>query len=168
MQTRQITVSLAQTATMIGAKLSGSFQRMLAELGLGALARNHDWDGVEHAMGVWLKEKSLKSVALEIYDHGTNKLVTRFEVFVQYSELNGTPVFRHDIDTSALAARKAAGAGLDGDLRFRVLVFNEAWRTDVAGWSKTTARDAAHLQRRAMGELASGPGIRCSLEYAVR
>jgi hypothetical protein len=167
MQTRLITVSIAHTATMIGAKISGSFQRMLAELGLGTLARAHDWDDVERAVGVWLKEKSLKSVVLEIYDRSNDRLATKFEVFVEYSALDGTPVFRNDIETSALAARKAAASGLAGDLRFRVIAFNEPWRTDV-GWSTTTARDATHLQRRAMGELASGPGIRCSLEYAVR
>lgn len=167
MQTRLITISISQTATMIGAKISGAFQRMLAELGLGSLCLAHDWDDLEHALGTWLAEKALKSVVLEIYDRATGALATKFEVFVDYTAQDGTPRFRHDIETCALAARKAAAGGLGGDLRFNVVAHNHAWRTDVPGWSATTALDASHLRRRAMGELASGPGISCSLEYSI-
>lgn len=167
MQTRAITISISHTATAIGAKISGSFQRMLAELGLGRLALAHDWADLERVLGTWLQEKSAKSVVLEVYDQVTNRLVTKFEVFVEYSALEGMPRFRHDIETSALAARKAAAAGLTGDLRFRVIVHNQDGATAMAGWGPGTARDASHLKRRAMGELASGPGISCSLEYSV-
>jgi hypothetical protein len=158
------TVVRTRTEVYVGGKISYAMQVILAELGLGAEARSHDWDDVEHAMGCWLAEQSLEYVTLEIYKSATDRLLATFDVTIDYS--GGEPTMRHDAELSRLAARKVA-AQTTGTLRFRILMGTADWRTPVPNWSRTSAGDSSGLRRRTIGELARGPGITSELSYRV-
>jgi hypothetical protein len=74
---------------------------------------------------------------------------------------------RHDAELARLAARKVKQATSTSSIDFRVLMDTKPGRTEVRGWSPTTARDASELTRRTIGELARGPGIVSELSYRV-
>lgn len=165
---RAIAITASHTATYVAAKLIGSFQEVLAELGLTSAYR-HDWTSVEAALTSWMEEGSLRKATIEVWDSRTDDPITRFDYPLRY-DASGTSgeEFRQDMSTTRNAARRAALGGVPPTAQFRVVVDTAPWARSIPGWSGTTYRDTTGLSRRSMGEVASAPGIRAELEFWVR
>jgi Bacterial HORMA domain 2 len=161
--TRSVVGTLTRTEAFLAGKTAYAFQAILFELGLSRAALDHDWDDVEEAMQVWLSEGSLNGVDMEIRRRGTTKVLACFEVDIVYD--NGEATMRHDAETARLAARKVADVAC-GQMSFRVFMRTASWRTPVDGWSRGPHGDRTNLRRRAVGELARGPGMSSQLNYS--
>lgn len=161
--TRSVVGTLTRTEAFLAGKTAYAFQAILSELGLSRAALDYDWDEVEDAMQVWLAEGSLDGVDMEIRRRGTRTVLACFEVDIVYGI--GQATMRHDAETARLAARKVADVAC-GEMSFRIFMRTAAWRTPVDGWSRGPHGDRANLRRRAVGELARGPGMSSQLNYS--
>jgi hypothetical protein len=161
--TRSVVGTLTRTEAFLAAKAAYAFQAILSELGLSRAALDYDWDDVEDALQVWLAEGSLNGVDMEIRRRGTTTVLACFEVDIVYD--GGQATMRHDAETARLAARKVADVA-HGDMSFRIFMRTASWRTPVDGWSRGPHGDRTNLRRRAIGELARGPGMSSHLNYS--
>lgn len=158
-----VTRTAVRTETLHAAKTAYAMQAVLEELGLAREAAAYDWEDVEEAMLVWLTERSLKEVDLEVANR-SGRVVGVFHVSFDYS--TGEAKIRHDAETSRLAARKVAAAA-SGTLSWRLIMRHFGAHTAVPGWSRTTLGDRSSLTRRPIGELARAGSITSQMGVSI-
>src|SRR5471030_160121 len=92
-------ISFTHSVAYVAPKLVGAMREVLAELGLHSEA-THGLAGVEEAMKVWLGERTLKKVRVELFHPTTKAFACCFEFDIAYVEQ--TDRFEHDLSTTRL------------------------------------------------------------------
>jgi len=154
-----------RTAVHLTDVVMGTFEHILAHLGLGASYLSHHWKTIELGLVTWIAEGSLADARLECGDPDDPEAV--FEVPLSY-QLNGDGdigfVTSQARITRALAKLEAVPRGT----AYRVVVTFDGQHTTVTGWTSTTAATTAGMSSYAVGGLGSGPDAAASLRYYSR
>lgn len=142
------------------------FQTVSIHLGLGVGYIQNHWSPILAGLRTWLNEGSLRATYLEVFTPAGH-LVTRFDIQIGYgSVLEDENAFYNDIESAKFAIRKI-GAVPRG-CRYRIVADRAHWASSVEGWSSTTLRSTAGLQRLNTGPLIGSPHIQTSLGIWIR
>ena len=154
-----------QTATHLSDAILGNFSAVLASLGLGDsyLARN--WEVIEDGLITWIEEGTLADVRLEIGSPSNPHAV--FDVPITY-RTTGEGNREFVTSQARLARAMAKFESVPAGSSYRVVVSHRGLRTDVPGWTSTTAADTSGLTSYRLGSLAGGPDASAAMSYLTR
>jgi len=154
-----------RTAVHLTNAIMGTFEHILAHLGLSPGYLSRHWDSIETGLQTWIAEGSLDDVRLECGDPTDPQAV--FSIPLSY-EVSGsgdiTFVTSQARVTRTLAKLQSVPAGTT----YRLVASYSQPHTPVDGWSETTAADTTAMSAYALGGVASGPDASASLKYFSR
>jgi hypothetical protein len=148
------TETRVRTAVHLTDAIMGTFEHILAHLGLRSTYLNDHWVTIEAGLKTWIIEGSLAEVRLECGDRDRPEAV--FSVPLSYNVSGAgdiTFVTSQARMTRALAKLQSVPAGTS----YRVVVTYEGRHTPVAGWKSTNLASTNGMNSYSLGGLASGP-----------
>jgi hypothetical protein len=159
------TETRVRTAVHLTDAIMGTFEHILAHLGLMADYLNRHWETIEAGLKTWIIEGSLAEVRLECGSCDDPEAV--FAVPLSYN-VSGTGdvtfVTSQVRMTRALAKLESVPAGTS----YRVVVRHEGSYTPLDGWKATTLATTSGMSSYSLGGLASGPDASARLSTFSR
>lgn len=140
-----------------------SLKDIIREVGLDPSNLMNGWESNMRALRTWLSSEDLRQVHLEIYDPGTDALITRWDLNIAYGWSADDGSFWTDTDQLKYAIRKAGA--VPSTARYRLLMDNKPGRPDVDGWSLATYRSTAGMVRQSLGSTIEHSGLGASAAY---
>lgn len=148
-------------------KMLVSLHRIISWSGLDPSKFAGNWSSTERAIKTWLNSKDLTGIVLEVFDSTTNKLITRWDISVEYDYSVGSEgAMWVDTDTIRYAIAKAGVIAATCD--YRVLIISKPGRPDVEGWSPATFRSTDGLMQHAVGTTIGTNNLGGSTSYWAR
>ncbi|HEX8205118.1 MAG TPA: hypothetical protein VF587_03565 [Solirubrobacteraceae bacterium] len=154
-----------RTAVHLTDAIMGTFQDILAHLGLGVGYLNRHWAVIEEGLTTWIAEGSLEDVRLECGDPSNADAV--FRVPLSY-RVSGAGDITFVTSQARLARALAKYESLPVGTAYRVVVSHRWTPSHVDGWSDTTAADTSGMSSYHLGGVGSGPDASASLTYHAR
>jgi len=152
----------SHTVTHVTDKMLYSIQRIIQQIGLDPAKLSAERNSLERGISTWLSSQHLREVVLEVWDPKTDKLVTRWDITVNYG-YTGDGSLWADVDGIKYAISKAGTVA--ALCNYRVLVDLAPNHPKVEGWSSTTYRTTDHLSRYSIGSTVGGNGIAAETSY---
>lgn len=154
-----------RTAVHLTDAITGTFEHILAHLGLSSAYLDRNWSAIEAGLTTWIAEGSLADVRLECGDPSDPDAVFHVPLSYRVSGAGDvTFVTSQARLTRALAKLESVPAGTS----YRVVVNHRGSYSAVAGWSSTNAADTSRMGSYALGSVASGPDASASMTYFSR
>lgn len=165
MSTHVTVNTYTHTVTFVTNQLIRSLKRILVEAGLEPDALVDDLPSYELAIGTWLKSKHLTGLLLEVYSPGDGKLVSRWDLAIDYTYGNDdveSMWFDPDVISQAIAK---AGA-LAANCSYRIIATTSPGRPDVLGWGAAAPlRSTDGFVKQSVGTAVGTSSIGAGLEY---
>lgn len=153
------------TVTFVTNQLMRSLSRILVEAGLEPDVLTGSWDTYERGIKKWLETKHLTSLVLEVYSPTDGKLVSRWDICIDYTygkDDDGGMWF--DPDTISQAIAKAGVPA--GKCTYRIVAFTNPGRPDVAGWAPAEPlRSTDGFVKHSVGTAVGTSSVGAGLEY---
>lgn len=154
-----------RTAVHLTDAIIGTFENILAHLGLSSSYLTSNWTTIEKGLKTWIAESSLKEVSLECGDLDDPEAV--FDVPLSYT-MTGSGDIEFVTSQARLTRALAKLSTVPAGTKYRIVVSHHGTHTPVDGWEKTTAADTSGLSSYRLGSVASGPGASASIIYRGR
>lgn len=155
--------SYTQSVTYVADNILKSLKDIIRLSGLDPSKLVGEWGVLLRGISKWIESRHLETVTLEIYDPGTDKLVTRWDISVAYAWSLDAGTFWTDTDQLRMAIKKAGLAPSQAD--YRVVVHNKDGRPDVDGWNKCSYRSTDGLVRQSLGTTVEHNGLGANTSY---
>jgi hypothetical protein len=152
----------AHTVTYVATKMMMSLKELIRLVGLDPSKLTAEWKIVEEGIATWLGSQHLRQVALEIFSSSTDKLVTRWDIDVNYG-YGGDGSFW--TDTAALRYAIAKAGELPSGCSYRVMVNTAPGAATVSGWSSSSYRSTDGMSRYGVGATIGADGIAAETSY---
>ena len=160
------TFTRTHTATHLADVILGSIADILGTLGIHATQIFANWDQDNRAITEWIKEGSLKSVALECHQpNGT--IAPIFEFPVSYTS-TGEGDRKFTADRAALARYLAKLQLVPSGTVYKIFCTYNGWHSDQPGWSPGTRASVEGMRSYSFGTLAAGPHASAGLRYFTK
>lgn len=153
----------ARSTTAVATEITRLLQEVVNIRNLSMDYMYENFEIFEKGFRTWLTGRHLKSAILEIYEPGSNRLVERYDLVLDYDYGHGDHErFETNIEKfkNALGSRK-----LDSSLRYRVVVSLKEDAPQLPGWSSTTLRDTGHLRHSNLGNVIDTARIGVDVEF---
>jgi hypothetical protein len=155
-----------RTAVHLTDAIIGTFQNIVASLGLAPDYVQTRWDTIERGLTTWITEGSLDEVSFEFGPQAHPDAV--FVVPLSYT-VSGDGDVSFVTNQARLARLMAKVESVPPGTSYRMVVSHKGSYASVDGWKDTTAADTSALVSSfAMGNIASGPDASASLNYLTR
>lgn len=155
--------SYTQSVTYVADNILKSLKDIILLSGLDPDKLVGDWKVLVRGVSTWIESEHLQTVALEIYDPSSSKLITRWDVSVEYSWSSDAGTFWTDTDQLRYAIKKAGI--VPSQAAYRVVVSNKDGRPHVEGWSKCTMRSTDGMVRQSLGATVEHNGLSANGAY---
>lgn len=164
--TRTHAYTRTHTAIHLADVILGSIADILGTLGIDPTRLFADWDTDQKAIAAWIKEGSLKSVALECHHpNGTVDPVLEFPVVYRTS---GEGDRQFTADRAALARYLAKLKSVPRGTVYKLFCTYNGYHSEQPGWGPGTRASTDGMRSYSFGTLASGPHAATSLKYFVK
>lgn len=150
------------SVTYVTDKLLKSIKDIIRLSGLDPSKFVDDWGCMERGIKTWLDSHDLETVALEVYEPKTDKLVGRWDFEISYG-FAGDGSFFVDPDVIKYHIRKQGA--IPTACKYRILTTTKLGRPDVQGWTKATFRSTDGFVRQSIGTTIDGSGLSTSGAY---
>ena len=151
------------SVTYVSDNILRTLEDIIRMSGLSPERVNSSWASINLALKTWLGTHHLVKVVLEVYNPSTGKLVTRWDLEVEYGwSQGGDGRFWVDTDQIATAIKKA---GLwPSDCLYDVIMSTKPGRPDVPGWGPCSLRSTDGFVKQSLGTTVEhcGLGVACS------
>lgn len=154
----------AHSVTYVTDQLLNSLRRIIILAGLNTENLLEEWDVLSRGIRTWLNSKHMKTLVLEVYNPTTGKLVTRWDINIDYT-LSPEDDGEFWTDTDALAHSIKKCGVIPSSCKYKVIVSNKDGRPDVDGWSPCEYRSTAGLTRRCVGTTIDAGTVGASTSY---
>lgn len=154
-----------RTAVHLADAIMGTFEHILAHLGLSSQYLDRNWAVIESGLTTWIAEGSLADVRLECGAPSDPDAV--FNVPLSY-KISGAGDITFVTSQARLTRALAKLESVPRGASYRVVVTYRGSPSTVDGWSSTTAADTSGMGSYALGGLASGPDASASMTYFSR
>jgi hypothetical protein len=154
-----------RTAVHLSDAILGTFEHILAHLGLASTYLDRHWKTIETGLITWISEGSLADARLECGDPADPEAV--FTVPLSY-KVSGAGDISFVTSQARITRALAKCESVPSGTLYRVVVSHIGNYTPVDGWSLATAADTSGLSSYALGGLASGPDASAALNYYSR
>lgn len=154
-----------RTAVHLTDVIMGTFEHILAHLGLSSAYLSRQWKTIERGLRTWIAEGSLGDVRLDCGDPQDPDAV--FQVPLSY-RLNGDGDIAFVTSQARLTRALAKLESVPTGIAYRVVVNFDGDHTHVDGWSPTTSANTNGMNSYAFGSLGAGPDASASLTYFSR
>jgi hypothetical protein len=154
-----------RTAVHLSDAIMGTFEHILAHLGLTSTYLNQHWKTIEAGLKTWIAEGSLEAVRLECGN--PDRPVAVFEIPITYKITGSgdiTFVTSQTRITRSLAKLQSVPAGSS----YRVVVSYAGTHAHVDGWHETTLGDTSGMSSYSLGGVARGPDASARLTALSR
>lgn len=162
MSTQVATTARVHSIAYATDKMLRSMKDIVTGSGLDPDKLLNQWPVLERGVRTWLESGHLSRLTLEVFDPGTDKLVHRWDLDVDYESRDGQipwadpQEIRYHIEK---AGKIAASCG------YRFIVTNKDGRPDVEGWSKCDFRSTDGFVRQAIGTAISTEAVGVRAAY---
>lgn len=157
------TYTRTHTATHLADVILGSIADILGTLGIDPTRLFADWPTDQAAISNWIKEGSLKCVALECHrPNGTVNPVFEFPVSYTTTGL-GNRSFT--TDRAARLKYLAKLQQVPHGTRYRLFCSFNGPHSEQAGWAPGTRASVAGMRLASFGTLAAAPHASAALRY---
>jgi hypothetical protein len=160
------TYTRTHTATHLADVILGSIADILGTLGINATQVFADWDRDQCAITEWIKEGSLKSVALECHQPGST-VAPVFEFPVLYTG-TGEGDRKFTADRAALARYLAKLQTVPAGTVYQMFCSYNGAHSNQPGWGPGTRASLAGMRSYSFGTLAAGPHATAGLRYFTK
>jgi hypothetical protein len=154
-----------RTAVHLTDVIMGTFEHILAHLGLGSGYLSRHWRTIECGLRTWIAEGSLDDVRLECGDSEAPDAV--FQVPISY-RINGDGDIAFVTSQARLTRALAKLESVRRGSAYRVVVTFDGGHTHVDGWSPTSSAVTNGMKSYVFGSLGAGPDASASLTYFSR
>jgi hypothetical protein len=161
MSTSTFTVSYTHTVTYVTAKMLLLLKEIIREIGLDPSHLTHDWGTYEAGMSTWLTSRHLQKVTLEVYDPTNDKLVTRWDLDVEYSATGDGALW---VDTAAIRYQILKAGLVPSSCKYQIKLLSPGGR-DVPGWHTGSFRSTQGFNRYCIGTTIGGNGLSTQASY---
>ena len=153
------------TVTYVTDQLLRSLNRILVEAGLEPSVLTDARTSYDLAISTWLRSGDLTGLVLEVYSPYDGKLVSRWDISIDYTYGSGDDgSMWFDPDTISQAIAKAGVPA--GKCSYRIIAFTKPGRPDVAGWGPAEAlRSTDGFVKQSVGTAIGTTTIGAGLEY---
>ena len=164
--TATATYTRTHTATHLADVILGSIADILGTLGIDVTRLFADWETDQRAISNWIKEGSLRCVALECYQlSGTVSPIMEFPV--SYTG-TGEGDRQFTADRASLARYLAKLQSVPRGTTYRLLCSFHRPHSDQPGWEPGLRSSTSGMQSHSFGTLAAGPHASAGLRYLRR
>ena len=164
--TATATYTRTHTATHLADVILGSIADILGTLGLDATHLFADWETDQRAISNWIKEGSLRCVALEFHQpNGTVSPIMEFPV--SYTG-TGEGDRRFTADRASLTRYLAKLQSVPRGTTYCLFCSFNGTHTDQPGWRSGHRASTSGMQSYSFGTLAAGPHASTGLHYLRR
>jgi hypothetical protein len=150
----------AQTAVHLTDAIMGTFEQILAHLGLGSSYLRSNWTTIERGLKTWIAEGTLKWVRLECGSASNPAAV--FEIPLSY-RITGNGDVEFVVNHTRMARIMAKLSSVPAGTSYRVVVEYTGTPSHVDGWGSTEGADISKLSAYRLGGVAAGPYASASL-----
>lgn len=160
------TYTRTHTAVHLADVILGSIADILGTLGLDATRLFADWDTDQRAISAWIKEGSLRCVALECHQpSGAVSPILEFPVLYTGT---GEGDRRFTADRAALARYLAKLQSVPRGTSHALFCSFHGPHTPQPGWSAATRASTSGMRSYSFGTLAAGPHASAGLRYFTK
>jgi hypothetical protein len=156
MSSSTFVISYSYTVTYVTTKMLLMLKEIIREIGLDPSAFANDWTSYETAISTWLNSRELERVTLEVYNPGTNALVTRWDIDVLYSSVGDGSLW---VDTAAIRYQIIKAGLAPASCSYEIKVKNKPGWTVVKGWGAASLRSTEGFKRYGIGATIGGNGL---------
>ena len=160
------TYTRTHTATHLADVILGSIADILGTLGIDVTRLFADWETDQRAISNWIKEGSLRCVALEC--HQPNGTVSPIMEFPVSYTATGEGDRKFTADRAALARYLAKLQGVPRRTTYRLFCSFKGTHSAQPGWSPDIRASTSGMQSHSFGTLAAGPHASAGLRYLRR
>lgn len=161
MSTSTFTISYTHTVTYVTAKMLLLLKEIIREIGLDPSKLTDDWASYEAAMSAWLTSRHLQKVTLEVYDPTSDKLITRWDLDVEYAAAGDGTLW---VDTAAIRYQILKAGLVASSCRYQIKLMSPGGR-EVSGWGPVPFRSTQGFNRYCIGATIAGNGISTQAAY---
>ena len=155
-----------KTAVHLTDAIMGTFQNIVASLGLSSGYLQNHWDVIERGLKAWIAEGSLDEVRLEFGSESDPEVI--FVIPLSY-EVTGDGDVTFVTSQARLARMMAKLETVPAGTSYRLVVSHNGSYQWVDGWQNSSFADTSALTSSyAMGNVASGPDASASINYLSR
>jgi hypothetical protein len=165
MSSSTFVISYAYTVTYVTAKLLLTLKEIIREIGLDPSKLTNDWATYENAISTWLSNRELECITLEVYDPKTSKLLTRWDVDIQYASVGDGSLW---VDTDAVRYAITKHGLVPSACLYDIKVKNRPGYTEVTGWTSCSFRSTDGFSRYSLGTTTGGNGLSAQTAYWSR
>jgi len=160
------THTIVHTATHLADVILGSIADILGSLEIDPTRVFADWDRDIRAISEWIKEGSLKTVALECHQpHGF--IAPIFEFPVSYTG-TGEGDRKFTADRAALARYLAKLQRVPSGTTYKMFCSYNGWHSSQPGWGPASRASVQGMRSYSFGTLAAGPHASTGLRYFTK
>ena len=160
------TYTRTYTATHLADVILGSIADILETLGIDVTRLFADWETDQRAISSWIKEGSLRCVALECHQpNGTVSPIMEFPV--SYTG-TGEGDRQFTADRASLARYLAKLQSVPRGTTYRLFCSFHRPHSDQPGWGPGLRSSTSGMQSHSFGTLAAGPHASAGLRYLRR
>lgn len=154
----------SHTVAYLSDKLLDSLKVVVYQAGLDLDSFLNSWESTDRALRTWLKSRHLEKVVLEIYNPDTKKLVTRWDLNIEYTDsYSDDGQFWADSDAIKFAIKKCGE--IPSKCQYDIKILNKTGRPDVDGWGPCKFRSTEGLVRRSAGTTIDAGAAGASADY---
>jgi hypothetical protein len=162
MSTRVRVNTSVYTVTFVTDQLLRTVKEIIKLVGLDP--SNMSWSSTENAVKTWLTSRHLRTITLEIYNPVSDKLVTRWDLAIDYNHsTDSEEKFWNDLEAVKFAIAKAGI--VPSTCSYRIVIDNAPGRPDVAGWSSTSYRSTVGLVKQNLGTTIGTSSLGAETSY---
>lgn len=165
MSTYTVAITYTHTVTYVTTKMLLTLKEIIREIGLDPTRFTGRWSSYELAISTWLDSRHLHRVMLEVYDPGTDALVTRWDMDVVYASIGEGVLW---VDTAAVRYAIAKAGFVASACRYEVILHTAPGSPDVVGWGPCTLRSTQGFRRYSVGATVGGNGLLANTAYWSR
>ena len=138
------------TVAYLSDKILDSLKVVIYRAGLDLESFMGSWASTDRAIRAWLNSRHLEKVVLEIYNPSTGKLVTRWDLNIQFTDsYSDDGEFWADSDAIKFAIKKCGE--IPSNCKYDLKILNKDGSPDVDGWSPCKFRSTEGLTKRSAG-----------------
>ena len=160
------TYTRTHTATHLADVILGSIADILGTLGLDVTRLFADWETDQRAISNWIKEGSLKCVALEC--HQPSGIVSPIMEFPVSYTGTGEGDRQFTAHRASLARYLAKLENVPWGTTYRIFCSFNGPHSNQPGWGPGYRASTGEMRSHSFGTLAAGPHASASLRYLRR
>lgn len=157
--TRVSVYSYTHSVTYVADNILKSLKDVLVLSGLDPSELVDGWESSLRALRTWIESKHLKTVTLEIVNPRTDKLITRWDIEVDYGWSSSSGAGHFWTDTEQLRYHILKAGVLPSRTTYRLLLDTHPGEPPVEGWGPTTYRSTDGMVRRSLGSTIEHSGL---------